>query len=463
MRGIWLSALLLIICSVVSFAQEQKFYIADIEISGNEKTKPQTILREFRYSVGDSIEESDLCSEIQNFTDNLSRLMLFNGVVVSYSPLDSTGSIAVKVNVVERWYYWVYPILEIADRNLTSYFYYKDFKKINYGAAFDWLNFCGRNEMLSFKIRLGYKEHYAVSYQKPNIGRYKRSGLWIKADYFRQKKDIAYISECKPVYAEDENAYIRGMVEAGVGYIFRPQVNYDFLLSLTYQNIVSRDSLLAEGGRAVQNFIVPSFLFDYDTRNSKVCPTSGLHANLGVKIFTELESSTFAFASLGFEYNCPVYRERFFYHGAVMHSQFFGDYGSIPTNKRIELCRDNLIRGFEYYYILGKNFSAFQNTFSVVILKRRDFMLPKWIPSKFRNPYIQINVDMFADLAYCSNFAPNFDAENPLAYKPIYSAGAGLSFETYYDRLLKVYVAYNGNFNFVGVFVDYKTPIYKRF
>ena len=53
--------------------------------------------------------------------------------------------------------------------------------------------------------------------------------------------------------------------------------------------------------------------------------------------------------------------------------------------------------------------------------------------------------------------------ENPLEQKPIYSAGAGLSFETYYDRVLKVYAAYNGNFNFFGVFVDYVTPIYKKF
>lgn len=459
----FLLVLLQMLCLSGLMAQERYFRVADISISGNEKTKPQTILREFRYSVGDSIPESSLDKEIQNFTDNLRRLMLFNNVEVSCNDADSTGAIAVGVNVTERWYYWVYPILEIADRNLTSYFYYKDFKKINYGVAFDWLNFRGRNEMLNFKVRLGYKEHYAVSYQKPNMGKNKRSGIWIRTEFFRQKKEIASVEDCKPVYAENERKYIRWMFDAGAGYVFRPDMNYEFSLSLSYQHIRSNDSLLLATVSPAQNFIVPALTFDYDNRDSKVCPTTGFHAELDAKIYTELASSTFAFANLGFEYNTPICCDRLFYHGALKHSQFFGSHDGIPTNQQIELCRNNLIRGFDYYYIIGRNFSALQNTFSVKILKRRDFMLPKWIPAKFRNPYIQIYVDLFADLAYCSNFAPAFETANPLAGKPIYSAGAGLSFETYYDRVLKVYAAYNGNFNFFGVFVDYRTPIYKKF
>ena len=74
-----------------------------------------------------------------------------------------------------------------------------------------------------------------------------------------------------------------------------------------------------------------------------------------------------------------------------------------------------------------------------------------------------LNIEAFFLLMNNFNFASDFEAENPLAQKPIYSAGAGLSFETYYDRVLKVYAAYNGNFNFVGFFVDYRTPIYKKF
>ena len=455
--------LLQMLCLSGLLAQERYFYITDISVSGNDKTKPQTILREFRYSVGDSIRESALDDEIQNFTDNLRRLMLFNNVEVSCSAPDSAASLAVNVNVTERWYYWVYPILEIADRNLTSYFYYKDFRKINYGAAFDWLNFRGRNEMLNFKLRLGYKEHYAVSYQKPNMGRHKRSGIWAKVEYFRQKKEIASVVECKPVYAENEDMYIRSISDAGVGYVFRPDMNYEFSLLVTYQNIWSGDSLLLSSGSQWQNFLVPALTFDYDNRDSKVCPTSGLHAEFDLKVFSELKSSTFAFADLGFEYNSGIYGNLIFYHGTLRHRQFFGDYGDIPSNKRIELCRSNLIRGFDYYYILGMNFSALQNTFSIKLLDRRDFMLPRWIPSMFRNPYIQIYADLFADLAYCSNFASGFEVENPLLRKPIYSAGAGLSFETYYDRVLKVYAAYNGSFNFFGVFVDYIAPIYKKF
>ena len=67
----FLLVLLQMLCLSGLMAQERYFRVADISISGNEKTKSQTILREFRYSVGDSITESSLDKEIQNFTDNL--------------------------------------------------------------------------------------------------------------------------------------------------------------------------------------------------------------------------------------------------------------------------------------------------------------------------------------------------------------------------------------------------------
>lgn len=452
---------LIALCSLCMYAQEY-YSISDITITGNEKTKPQTILREFRYSVGDSISVDEVDAEVTAFADNLRRLMLFNNIEVTYLQSDSTN-IIVNVQVVERWYYWVYPILEIADRNLTSYFYYRDFRRLNYGAAFDWLNFRGRNEMLNFKVRLGFKEHYAVSYQKPNIGRNRASGIWVKAEYFRQKKDIAYIADNKPVYTENIDKYIRNSIGVGAGYVFRPQTNYDFSLSLSYQNIVSKDSMLSKSIPFKQNFLIPAFGFDYDTRDSKVCPKKGIHAEFGVKTFIDLESNVFAFTNADFEYNCSVFKDRLYYHGAISYKQFFGDEEVIPINKRIELCRDYLVRGFDYYYIIGSNFESLQNTFSIKILNRRDFSLPRWIPKKFRNPYIQIFTDFFADIAFSSNFVDDFETSNTLSQKPIWSVGAGLSFETYYDRVLNVYVAYNGNLNNIGVFVNYITPIYKKF
>ncbi|MCF0206655.1 MAG: BamA/TamA family outer membrane protein [Bacteroidales bacterium] len=455
--------LLLCLSSLAYDSDSTKYFIIqEIAISGNEKTKPQVILREFPYSVGDSIPCGNVESEIASFSDNLSRLMLFNNIDVSYTTSDSS-KINIEVNLTERWYYWVYPILEIADRNITSYFYYRDYKKINYGAAFDWLNFRGRNEMLNFKLRLGYKEHYAVSYQKPNIGKRNRFGIWATTEFFRQKKDIADIVSNKPVYAENEDKYIRNMLNVGVGAYFRPRINYDFSLSLNYQNINSKDSLLTAKVAERQNYFVPAFSFSYDNRDNKVAPKSGIEANLGARVFASTNSTAFAFVNASFEFNTNIYKQRLYYHGTLAHQQFFGDDGNIPANKKIELCKNYLIRAFDYYYIIGASFSSIKNTFSVKILNRRDFSLPKWIPQKFRRPYIQIFLDLFADLAFCTNFADTFSENNTLCNVPMYSAGAGLSFETYYDRVLNVYAGYNGNFNSVGVFVEYKTPIYKKF
>lgn len=442
--------------------QDSTVVVGRINIYGNEKTKSEIILRETDISEGDTISIDEFRHKLKSFKENLCRTMLFNYINIEYS--DSAEIVDVDVKVDERWYYWVYPILEIADRNATSYFYYRDFKKINYGAAFDWLNFRGRNEMLNFKIRLGYKEHYAVSYQKKNIGPKYRGGLWVNAEFFRQKEITTAVVDNKPVYSENEK-YIKNVFSVGAGYIFRPQINYDLNIGLTYARNSYNDSAYLGVPSYVQHLLMPRVKFDYDNRNNKVYPTSGLDFNVEIKMYGDVKNfeKSFATANVGFEYNVPVFRDIIFYRANANYRHIIGDPSKILEDRKIELCKDFGIRGYDYYYILGSHFESLSNTFSFKLWNSRIYQFPDWVMRKFRKIYVRIYSDFFVDVAYSGKFANLTYNENTLYGKFFYSTGVGVNIETYYDRLLKVYVAYNGYFNNVGVFIDYKTPIYKLF
>ena len=58
--------------------------------------------------------------DLEKLNQNLLKTSLFNFVNTDFS-IDGK-CVKVKISVEERWYYWAYPILENADRNLSSFF-----------------------------------------------------------------------------------------------------------------------------------------------------------------------------------------------------------------------------------------------------------------------------------------------------------------------------------------------------
>ena len=129
-------------------------------------------------------------TKIEESTNNLRNLELFNFVVISKTK--QSNSVNIRIDITEKWYFWPYPIFEISDRNFNTWWNefsannYSDFSRLNYGIFFNWENFRGRNELLQFKIRRGFKEHYLFSYQIPYFNKNKTIGLNTNVQLFRR-------------------------------------------------------------------------------------------------------------------------------------------------------------------------------------------------------------------------------------------------------------------------------------
>jgi outer membrane protein assembly factor BamA len=453
----------------VGFSQSESYKICEIIIEGNHKTKSIIIIREANFKVNDSISLQRLKVDLEKLNQNLLKTSLFNFVNTDFS-IDGK-CVKVKISVEERWYYWAYPILENADRNLSSFFYYKDYSRINYGLAFDWYNFRGMGEMLKFKFRFGFKEQYSIAYSIPGIGQNRTSGFWTSFDYFRQKRVIGNIQNNKPVFVENADNYIWRNLKLEIGYSLRPQINYKFKTRLIYNSVNYRSYPID-----VQNIVVlfdkridyinPEIKFEFDNRNSNVYPTRGtlISADCGLNSsFSDLQQTYFSLNS-NMQFNTNIIDDFMFYRGDLKINQIFNSNKvNIPFYRKLDFSSNFIIRGFEYYYLISPFFCGLQQTLSFKISDFKIHNISKRLPDEFAKTYTKIYLNCFADMAYTSSFVDLAANSNPMNEKLLYSYGMGICLETYYDRLFEIRAAYNGYFGKIAIFVDYKTPINKFF
>jgi len=129
--------------------------IDKVILVGNEKTKPNIILREIPFTFPDSLSQQDLLL-IRNRIQNL---YLFNRVELEI--VQQQGTNILLIMVTESWYFLPLPLVFINEH---------DWNKISYGMQLTHYNFRGRNEKLSIGGWLGYDPSFFIRYFNPWIG-----------------------------------------------------------------------------------------------------------------------------------------------------------------------------------------------------------------------------------------------------------------------------------------------------
>ena len=162
--------------------------ISEIKIKGNKKTKKEIILRELDFEVGEKISTIELNTKISDAKKNLTNLNLFN--FIDFNIKKNKNTVTIEIELVERWYVWPYPIFEISERNFNVWWNdfketnYSDFSRINYGLFLNIENFRGRNELIVFKYRKGFKEHYQINYKMPFLKNNQNLGINTDIEFF---------------------------------------------------------------------------------------------------------------------------------------------------------------------------------------------------------------------------------------------------------------------------------------
>ncbi len=421
------------------FSQKNKdVIVSSISITGNKVTKEKIILRELLFELGDTINLSELDSLTILNKENLENTSLFNFVTIENNII--SRNLNIKIKLIERWYIWPIPILEHADRNLSSFFYNKDWYRINYGMFLAIENFRGRQETLKIKVRIGYKEQYGLAYEIPGIDKNQKHGIGIETSYFRQKELPIETKNNQLKYYRDFSNYSKYHYRLTFKYRYRSNLYNYHRAYIQYNNVIISDSVakinpnyLGASNRTLQ-YIKLEYNYTLDRRDIQYYPLSGYYINAVINnrgLFFKETNTTQLETNL--RWYQPLFKRLFF--GQKIAGKISNNYN--PEYFLIEgLGYANNIRGYEYYVIDGNNYILFNNNLKFTLLPRKVFNIP-FVPwSQFNKSFLAIYLNVYFDLAYVDN---KYTYEtNYMTNSWQYGSGFGIDFVTYYDMVFRV-------------------------
>lgn len=459
--------LLIVICSfgciAITFSQEKNdsLIISEIVLEGNHITKENIILRELLFQPGDKICDSELPVLIEKSKDNLLNTSLFNFVAISY--IKKLNDVNILVNLQERWYIWPYPVLEQADRNLSSFLRNKEWSRVDYGLFVLINNFRGRNEILKLKSIFGYNNSFILFYKKPYIDRNQKIGTGIDLVYFRNHEIPYQVLYDELLYLKLTNQYARKTIKISNFYTYRPYLYTNHLLNLKFTHVIVNDSVLLLNkdylydNKKDLSFFTIGYNFEYDKRDSKIYPLEGHKISFsvirnGLGILSK--KGNFILNST-LEENVQIFN-KFYFNTSVLGQINFEQFNSFYFTEAIGY--ENYLRGLEYYVSNGNSYYISKSNFKYEIIPQTKFNL-NFIPSdKFSKVHYALYFNLFFDTGYVDS---DYIQANNITNELLYSGGIGIDLVTYYDKVLRIEYSLN-KFGEQGIFFHLGAPIIKN-
>ncbi|MFH0892892.1 MAG: hypothetical protein V2A54_00525 [Bacteroidota bacterium] len=455
--------LFLIFYSSFSFSQTidtSYFIVKKIEVSGNKITRSHIIFRELEFQTGDTIflpEEKDL---FRSSRENLLNTSLFNFVTIEKK--DSSGSIL--ISVVERWYLWPFPLLEIAERDINVWIKNPDFKKINYGIFIDRVNFRGRKESLKFLARTGYDQEIGMAYKIPYLDKKQVFGSAFVFTLSRNHM-IPYRSWGNELqYFNDEKNFSLHELNANIQLTCRQGLYFNHIIQFGFVQAKISDSLRVSSPEYFNNqkkfkqFLSVNYRFAADYRDSRFYPMRG-H-------YFEFNTAKYGLGFLGND-NLDILQasavlKKFIplpYHfnfSASVAGKISNHFPQPYYLQRGLGYNNQYIRGYEYYVVDGQHYTMFKTNLKYTLISNRTFHL-SFIPSeKFGRGYYALYLNLFSDGGYV--WDNQWNNHNPLSNLFLYSTGIGIDLVTYYDKVFRIEYSLN-HMNESGLFLHFLAPI----
>ena len=436
-----------------------KFRIKSIEIKGNRVTHESIIYRELEFSLGDSLSAPEIINAFRNSENNLRNTYLFNFVKINYRI--GGFNVSVTIDLSERWYIWPAPILEIGERNLPAWLKDPELDELNYGSFLNWNNFRGRKELLQFKFRFGYKEHFMLKYVTSNLDKNKKHGLIFNINKFRQQEIILRNENDRPVYFSTDQKFIYESVSSTITYTFRPHLYSLHSLTFGYNEHLFRNDenrmefLGVDEGKLKYTDL--GYVFEYDVRDYKIYPLAGrlfragfYRQGLGIfQSFAEEKNYLTFTASNNSHLGSKFYSEN------ATKIRFTRD-ENLPNIFEMALGYETYLRGFEYYTINGNSYYILLNSLKYELMAPRTYHLPSIPWQQFSRTHFAFYLNLFFDMAWVDgNF--NLENGNDLPNRLLYSTGLGLDLVSYYDQVLRLECTLN-SLGKPGLYLHLETP-----
>jgi outer membrane protein assembly factor BamA len=448
-------------CLLVSFcafflseASTALYPVKHIHISGNKKTKTSIIERELVFHLEDAYSQSDLDQAIEQSRRQLINLNLFNRVVITDSLLPE-GAWSMRIQVVEKWYIWPIPFVEYADRNFTQWQDFRlDPERTNYGMYFFWYNLRGRNETFKLTLSDGYTRNLGVEYRIPWVDKNKKHGLAVSAFHRRNREVWLNTIEDQLFFLRHPTKDLFVRNEYLLRWQYRKALFTTHRVHAFHHRFLIDSLVLLEGNNpaflgGASSLFQSGLIYDYtfEQRDNRFYPLEGqfLGLNAGLSSLSTPDEMIKQWLAEG-GVKAGMYRK----WSQHLYSAFYAEassrgvnQGQIPYWLNRSLGYRQSIRGFERYVIDGEHVLLAKMAIKTPILETRYLNLPVLKRMKgLRDIPFAAYTGVFGDWGYVFQEPPvNFS--NQLPNTAVSSAGLGLDFVLYWDKLMRLEVSRN--------------------
>lgn len=418
-------------------ASERTIIVHDILISGNKKTSSEIILREIVFKKGDTLSTDKLDELLRVSIENIVKTSLFHNTDIVFNQKDSVNTFL--VTVTERWYWWVWPLLENPDRNFNDWAQHKDITRLSAGLHFQHENMRGKMEKLNLRVLGGYRTYLAGNYEWPYINKRKTIGLGLFAAYFT-KYEINYATvDNEQVFYHGDQVMLR-MYNFAIYSRYRPGNHITHIFALQHSQATINDSirkLNPEFLFSAEKYKLINLIYSIkaDYRDNRNYPLKGYYAEAEAGFMQNLKSS----------YNQQTIRASVRGYKALAKNLYTASEIAVrftaPEVKPYVLqnalgFEREFVRGYEYMVIEAPHYWLFKSHIRYALLPSGKIRLPIIKTEKFNPVPLSIYLGPHLDLGQA------FPALNPetnsLQGKLLTGYGLGLDFVTFYDKVVRI-------------------------
>jgi outer membrane protein assembly factor BamA len=428
--------------------QRNMFFVNEIVITGDLKTKSYIIEREVPFKRGDSLYLNELVQKFDLARQQLMNTRLFNDVVVSLKGFRGY-MVDVQIDVKERWYIFPIPYFKPIDRNLSEWAKqgYKP-SRVNYGLKFAYYNFTGRNDKLKGAFVSGYTKQVQFSYEQPYADKSLKHGYGVNVSYAGLKEiNHLTINNEQRFFPSDtikeifSKRFLNEQFNLTLSYSYRPAIRTRHSFRLSY-NTNKIDSVVRfknpeyfANNKLLIHYPEVSYTVEYNNIDYVAYPLKGFIGDASfVRKGINKDMDLWMLSARGTR-AWPV-GKNFFYSlqgNFVVKLPFEQPY----YNQRLFGYGDMYLRGLEKYVIDGVAGAMIRHTLRRQILQ---FSVP-FIKSKShdRIPF-RILLKTYADLGYSYN---KNTFGNSLENRMLYTTGAGVDVISFYDFVFRFEYSFN--------------------
>lgn len=421
--------------------------VRSVTIQGNHRTRERIILREMELKTGDTLPKLQLTEKLAWDQRKITNTNLFVTVDVVAREV-GPRQIDIDVTLKERWYLFVIPVFDLADRNFNEWWYERgrSFRRTIYGARLNYKNVTGNADKLNAIFEFGFAQRTQLVYTLPYIDRNQKTGISVGASY-QTNKEMAYRSALdKLVYFQSEDL-MRDRFWTNVVLTRRNQFYNFHRLELRYVRNSIADTIARLNpnyflnGQTRQRYFFLSYIFTRDRRDGVAYPLRGYLFNFAAYQSGLLPSDNVHQLEVAANYTHYWPLGARFYASSSLRGKL-----SWPNRQPYITLRGlgyqtDYVRGYELYVIDGHHFGLIRNSLKYELFNVRKHL--NWVPMKqFNTIPLAMYINLLGDMGYVgSTLATEYNSR--LANSWLYGGGIALDIATFYNLVGRISYSIN--------------------